>query len=98
MSLLTDIRNLLQATQNSERLSGSPSQTGSTQTVTTNNFEYSKSEISEEELQKLKSTAGNDVVTIPYTTQNEWICVCGTHNPLERNKQIQNCSALRGLV
>jgi len=48
--------------------------------------------LSEAELQELKWSAGNDAVAIPYTTQIEWICVCGTHNPLKRNKKIQNCS------
>lgn len=91
VSLLTDIRELLRTTQKSEEpLTTSAFTMGSTQTAT-NKFEPSKSG-SSEELQKLKSSAGEDAVTIPYTTQNEWICVCGTHNPLDSTKKIQNCS------
>ena len=25
-------------------------------------------------------------------TETEWICICGTHNPLDMNVRIQNCS------
>ena len=93
--LLTDIRRLLLTTQKDEgRLIGSQFKKEATQTAT-NNFEPSKSALLEDELQELKSYAGEDAVTIPYATHNEWICVCGTHNPLDRSKQNQNCSNCR---
>jgi len=44
------------------------------------------------ELEELKRLAGEDAVTFAYETQTEWICVCGVHNPLDKGKQIQNCS------
>ena len=48
--------------------------------------------LSETDIKELKDTHDTDAVIIPYTTETEWICVCGTHNPLNRNEKIQNCS------
>lgn len=47
------------------------------------------------EMQELRRIAGTDAVTLAYATEGEWICVCGTHNPLDRNKAVQNCSRCR---
>jgi hypothetical protein len=49
-------------------------------------------EITEEQLRQLRQSAGEDAVNFAYVTEKEWICVCGTHNPLDKTKSIQNCS------
>ena len=41
---------------------------------------------------ELKKALGDDATTLPYVTKTEWICSCGTHNPLDKSKKIQNCS------
>lgn len=38
------------------------------------------------ELKAIKELAGEDALTFPYTTKNEWVCVCGTHHPLNKYK------------
>jgi len=48
-------------------------------------------EITPEERVKLK-LAGEDAVNYAYATETEWVCVCGTYNPLDKTKKIQNCS------
>jgi len=52
----------------------------------------SKNHIEKNALEKLKLSAGDDVINFAYSTDTEWICVCGTHNQLNRDKNIQNCS------
>lgn len=54
--------------------------------------EYAQQSITNKELEELKRLAGEDAVTFAYATQTEWICVCGEHNPLDKGKQVQNCS------
>ncbi|WP_456324103.1 hypothetical protein [Desulfonauticus submarinus] len=49
-------------------------------------------EITNEQVRQLKQSAGEDAVNFAYVTETEWICVCGTHNPLDKAKEIQNCS------
>jgi len=49
-------------------------------------------DITAEELAKLKELAGEDAVTFAFATDKEWVCVCGTRNPLDKTKKIQNCS------
>ncbi len=55
----------------------------------------------ENELAKLKQFVGEvkhtgkyvfNVVNFASVTDTEWICICGTHNPLDKTKEIQNCS------
>jgi len=49
-------------------------------------------------IRRLKSLAGNDAVAFAYTTgadsspDAEWVCVCGTQNPLDWERPLQNCS------
>ena len=45
-----------------------------------------------ERLKKLKKMAGKDARNFAYATDKEWICICGTHNLLDRSMDIQNCS------
>jgi uncharacterized membrane protein YcjF (UPF0283 family) len=85
VSLLKEIRDTLQSSQ---RASGYVTSSD----ATLKNFKASTQELSSAELYDLKKTAGEDATTIPYTTETEWICVCGTHNHLERSKKIQNCT------
>jgi len=49
--------------------------------------------ITEDELRKLSHSAGEDAVDFTYITENEWNCVCGTHNPLDITDSIQHCSS-----
>ena len=51
--------------------------------------------ITQEELADLKRAAGKDATNFAYVTEKEWICVCGTHNPLERSAKMQTCSNCR---
>ena len=85
VSLLKEIRDTLQSAQRAGGYLTSNQ-------VTLKDFEPSAKELSEAELQNLKKAAGDDAITVPYTTESEWICVCGTHNRLDRSKKIQNCS------
>jgi len=49
-------------------------------------------------IHRLKRLAGSDAVGFAYTigadsaADAEWVCVCGTHNPLDWDKPRQNCS------
>lgn len=54
-----------------------------------------ESKDTEEDLQKLRNVAGQDAIQFAHVTETEWICVCGTHNPLDKTKQIQTCSNCR---
>jgi hypothetical protein len=85
VSLLKEIRDTLQTSQG---LGGYVTSSR----ATLKDFEASTKELSEEQLHDLKKAAGEDATTIPYTSESEWICVCGTHNRLDRSKKIQNCS------
>lgn len=85
VSLLKEIRDALQSAQGAEGYVTSNQ-------VPLKDFEASTQQLSEAELHDLKKAAGDDATTIPYTTESEWICVCGTHNRLDRSKKIQNCS------
>ncbi len=51
--------------------------------------------ITQEELENLKRAAGKDATNFAYLIEKEWICVCGTHNRLERSAKVQNCSNCR---
>jgi len=85
VSLLKEIRDTLQVSQ---RAGGDVT---SSQAILKDS-EASTQEFSDAELHNLKKAAGDDAITTPYTTETEWICVCGTHNRLDKSKKIQNCS------
>jgi hypothetical protein len=86
VSLLTDIRQLLRSGQQGNRdlinsaLNTIPSQASSITDISNANDE------------NLKKSADKKVVTKPYANQTEWVCNCGTHNPLDKSKKVQNCS------
>ncbi len=49
-------------------------------------------EITDEQIKKLKQSAGDDAINFAYATEKEWICVCGTYNPINDSKESVSCS------
>lgn len=50
------------------------------------------SEITDEQREELKKFAGQDAINFAYRKGNEWVCVCGTFNTIDENRNVQNCS------
>jgi len=48
--------------------------------------------ITDDQLKKLKQSAGDDAINFAYATEKEWICVCGTYNPINDTKESVSCS------
>ena len=89
IALLTEINDFIK-TQKTNTNDFSKSIYSKPETIT-NNFSkpsYPKPQT----LQELKSAAGEDAINFAYTTETEWVCICGTHNLLDKSKQFQNCT------
>lgn len=57
--------------------------------------------MSDEELNELRKTAGDDAVTFAYSNGEVWLCVCGVKNDLDINSRDQfciNCGRGRNVV
>ncbi len=83
VELLKDIRNLLQNSQNN---GGAILQ--SIPNIASNSLvENSNNKDNESENSGLDNAVGYS-----YMTATEWICICGTHNALNKNQKKQYCS------
>ena len=68
---------------------------GSDISAASDGLEAENNSVAGMDLSEMRRRLGDDVMTHARLLGDQWICVCGNRNPLDRNSSMENCSGCR---